>query len=243
MHVYFPSKIRPRHVQIAVLLIILLVFPFRRFLNTTFTLLSKQCRLSNVEIDRQNNNLRNKIALLSLQIKDLQHLEDENKKLLQALDFKQKNNTKLLGVEVISFDPSSWRKIVTVTGGANDGIREGMFTIDEEGLLVGKIIEVKNNYSRLMLIDDPDFNLSVFIGDSGFGLLCGSLDGVTVSYVEQGEQIKIKDQIWAKIPSLNFPVTIGEVKNIKLDDNSLFWDIDVKLYSKHPLLHKIFIIK
>jgi rod shape-determining protein MreC len=243
VHVYFPTKIRPRHIQIAVVLIILLVFPFRSFLNTAFIQLSKQCRLSSVEIDHQNKELRNKIAVLSLRVKDLQYLEDENKRLLQALDFKQKNGARLLGVEVISFDPSSWRKIVTVTGGVKDGVHEGMFAIDEEGLLIGKIIDVKDNSSRLMLIDDPDFNLSVFIGDSGFGLLQGSLEGITVSYVEQGEQIKIKDQIWAKIPSLNFPVTVGEVKNVKMDDNSLFWDIEVKLYSKHPLLHKIFVIK
>ena len=109
--------------------------------------------------------------------------------------------------------------------------------------MIGKIIETKDSFSKLLLIDDPFFKLPVFIKDEAFGLLKGGPGGMKVMYVEDAENVKEKDPVWAKVPGLSLPINIGEVRRSKKDPDSLFWDIDVKIFSEYPLLHKIFIIK
>lgn len=243
MHVYLPSKIRPKHIQLAVLIIILLVVPFRSLLRIAFIQLARKARIESFDSASKNTKLKQELLTLSLKLKSFKNLRRENSRLSAALKLKTATKINIFPVDIISFDPSSWRRIITVTGGNINGIEKGMFVVDENGLLVGKIIESKENYSHLILINDPDFNLPVFVGDTAFGLLQGNIDGIKVFYVEEGERVKAKDAVWVKIPALKFPMNIGEVKSVKKDANSLFYNIEVKPFSRHPLLHKLFVVK
>ena len=69
------------------------------------------------------------------------------------------------------FDPS-WRKLAIINAGKDSGLKEGMFAIDT-GFLVGKVVDVENSFSRLMLVD-VEFNLAVYVGNNA-GLLSEGL--------------------------------------------------------------------
>jgi len=181
--------------------------------------------------------------LLSLKIKHLNDIKNENTKLRKALQLEEEKTINLLGAEVLTFSPSNWRHIVTINKGSNDDIKEGQFAIDENGHLLGKIIEINKTSSRLILIDDPEFTTSVFVANKDFGLLKGNRVGAKVLYIEDGSELKKGDKVWLKIPLINFPIEIGEIKKVKNNENSLFWDVDVKLYTKNSFFEKIFIIK
>ena len=94
-----------------------------------------------------------------------------------------------------------------------------------------------------MLIDDTDFNLPVFVGKSSCGLLKGSLGGIKILYIENSENIQNHDKVWIKDPSFTFTLYIGEVRQVHKDPDSLFCDVDVRLLSENPLLHKLFIVE
>ncbi len=181
--------------------------------------------------------------LLSLKFKQFDYLKDENKKLRKALKLKKEKAIDLIGANVLAFLPSSWRHLAIINKGSNDGIEDGQFAIDENGQLLGKIIEIEKTSSCLILIDDPEFTTSVFIAKKAFGLLRGNLVGAKILYIEDGSEIKKGDNVWLKIPSINLPIEIGEIKKVKNNQNSLFWDIDVNLFAKHSFFEKIFIIK
>jgi rod shape-determining protein MreC len=180
---------------------------------------------------------------LTLKVRELQYLKPENERLRKALAFKEEKKTDLIGTEIVSLDPSTWRRIVVINAGKDKGINSGSYAIDEHGWLVGKIIEIGNTRSRLILIDDPNFSLPVFVGENSFGLLKGSLGGVKILYIENAEQIKAKDKVWLKISSLASPIYIGEIKKVIHDKDSLFLDVEAKIFSQNPFVHKIFIIK
>jgi cell shape-determining protein MreC len=244
VHVYLPSRIRPQHIGIAFLFLFLLFFPFGNLIKVTFVMISKQVRFSSpFALSGQVKELQKNNTLLTLKIRELESLSQESQKLKEALNFSQANNAQLVGVEVLAFDPSSWRRVVFVDAGRKVGVRVGAYAVDEKGFLVGKVIETKDAFSELLLIDDPFFKLPVFVKDEAFGLLKGGPGGMKVMYVEDAENVKEKDPVWAKVPGLSLPINIGEVRRSKKDPDSLFWDIDVKIFSEYPLLHKIFIIK
>lgn len=207
-------------------------------------MVSKQARFSSpYALSVQVKELQRSNTMLTLKLKELESISLENQKLKDALNFSVQNNAQLVGAEVLAFDPSSWRRVVFVDAGRKAAIRVGAYAVDEKGSLIGKIIETKDSFSKLLLIDDPFFKLPVFIKDEAFGLLKGGPGGMKVMYVEDAENVKEKDPVWAKVPGLSLPINVGEVRRSKKDPDSLFWDIDVKIFSEYPLLHKIFIIK
>ena len=218
--------------------------PFKKSIQNIFITISKS------SFPSSKNKYINKIKqlekenlLLSLKIKQFDYKKDENEKLRKALKLKNDKIINLLGAEVLAFSPSNWRRILTINKGSNDGIEDGQFAIDENGHLLGKIIEIDKISSRLILIDDPEFTTSVFVAEKDFGLLKGNLVGAKVLYIEDGSEIKKGDKVWLKVPSINFPIEIGEIKKVKNNQNSLFWDVDVNLYTKNSFFEKIFIMK
>lgn len=187
--------------------------------------------------------LKKRNLLLSLVIRKNQTIAEENEKLKKALAFKEDKKVDLTGVEIVSFNPSVWRRLAIINAGKDKGFREGMFAVDSDGFLVGKLTEVKNNFSWLMLIDDPEFNLPVYLGNDALGLLSGGLDMVKIQYVDISDNVKLNDIVWFKIPLISYPIYIGRIRKINENKDGLFLDVDVKLFSQNPLLKKIFIVK
>jgi rod shape-determining protein MreC len=237
------SKIKFKYLAGAILVIILLAFPLKNFLGNILVFFSRQLIFSEKALSHKGDIFTKKNLILTLKLRELIYLKKENDKLRAALDFKRQTNLNLIGAEIIAFDPSSYRRLAILNVGYNQGIAKGAYVIDEQGYLVGKIADVKANYSYLMLIDDSDFSSPVFIGNSALGMLKGTLNGVDIFYIEESDNIKIKDKVWLKVASISFPIYIGEVKRIRKDTNSLFLAVEISLYSREPILHKLFVIK
>ncbi|MCM8786523.1 MAG: rod shape-determining protein MreC [Candidatus Omnitrophica bacterium] len=181
--------------------------------------------------------------LLSTKLRQLEYLQFENEKLRKALSLKETYKINFIGAEVIGFDPSGWRKRIFLNVGSNKKIIEGMYVIDENGYLVGKVDAVKAGYCRILLIDDIEFSVPVFIGENSYGLLKGGLDGIKILYIEKDSLIKEADRVWIKLASVNFPIYIGKIKKIVRQDDEMFLVVYVEPFSKDSLLHKLFIVQ
>lgn len=239
---YSSSKINYKNLALSVILALAILLPLRKGLSNIFIFLSEKLLFIPQNYSNYVETIQSKKLKLLLRVRKLSALQEENEKLKKALNFNADKAVNIKGVEIVAFDPSNWRRVVIVNAGENDGLKKGLYAIDESGFLVGKIVETRKNYSRLMLIDDPDFNIPVFVGETAFGLLRGSLEGIKVIYVENKDDVRVNDKVWCKISFFSFPVYIGEVRRLKRERNNLFLDIDVRLLSTNPYLHKIFII-
>ncbi len=191
----------------------------------------------------QINKLKQDNLALRLELEGFRNLEKENLQLRKALKLKGSKSGKLVAVEIVAYLPSTWRRMAIVDRGALGGVETGLLAIDESGNLLGKIFEVEKKKSYLVLIDDPEFSVSVFIGDKAFGLLKGTFSGAKVLYIEETESLKVGDKVWLKAEGLASPIDVGEVRRVKKNKNSLFWDVDVKLYTKSHFSRKIFLVK
>lgn len=240
---HLPSKINSKYISILALILFLAILPFKGTVQKIFVFFSRRLLIAPLEVSRHLEKAKEKNLSLILKVRELQYLKEENKKLKKALGFKEETGINIIGGDIISFDPSSWRKVVIINSGKDEGLAKGLYAIDENGLLIGKVVEVRQNYSRIILIDDPDFTLPVFVGNKSYGLLKGSLGGVKIFYIEKDEDIREKDKVWCKIQALNFPLYIGEVERIIQNQDSLFKDVEVKIFSDNPLFHKIFVVK
>jgi cell shape-determining protein MreC len=194
-------------------------------------------------LTKQIQDLQKRNTLLSLQITELSRFAEENEKLKKALQFSEDKKISLIGADIIAFDPSSWRRIVFVNTGREKNLKEGMFVVDSDAVLTGRVIEVHRRYCKVLLIDDPEFDLPVFIADNSRAILKGGLDGLRLLYVDAADRIRIKDAVWCKFPSSALTINIGYVSKIKQDRNSLFYDVRVQSFSKKYLSDKVFIVK
>jgi rod shape-determining protein MreC len=240
---YLPSKIKLKYLAVFFVAVILFLLPFREALQRIFFFLSRQLTLSPRSVSERLQELRKENLILKLKLEDISQLEKENLRLRRAFDFKTQCAIDLIGVEVIAFSPSSWRRAVVVGAGADAGLVEGLYVVDESGSLVGKITEVHDDFSRILLVNDPAFNLPVFVGDQGFGLLKGNLSGATVSYIEDGDRIVEGDAVWLKLSSGASKLEVGKVAAIRKDNEKLFWDVEVKLALKASVFDKLFVVK
>jgi len=240
---YLPSKIRFKHASVLALFIFLLILPFKDTIENFFIFFSRQFLIVPRKISQKTEALKERNLELTMRLRAFQNLKEENEKLRTALQFREERGADFITAQVISFDPSSWRRIVVINVGTNQKIQPGLLAVDEEGYLVGKVIEAHPHYARVILIDDPDFSLPVFVGEDSFWLLKGTLKGARVLYIENEESVKPDDEVWLRTPYSYSLIYAGMVKQVKKGAHSLFWEVQVKLFAKKSFLHTIYIVR
>lgn len=109
-------------------------------------------------------------------------LEEENKQLRHALDFKQATRFDVVAARVIRRNPATWWQTVEIDAGSNRGIGTQLAVLSNEGL-VGKIDRVDNSGERssVLLLTDERCQVSARVeGSPEVGILSGqrgSFDG------------------------------------------------------------------
>ena len=222
---------------------LLFFLPFKGAIRSALIFFSRQLKTTPRKYSQEIEELKKDKIALSLQLEEFKQLKEENDILRDAFDLKIAEKLNLIGTEVIAFSPSNWHREVVINTGIKSGVSEGLLVIDENGGLVGRILKVENNSSRLLLVSDPNFNVPVFVGKEAFGMFKGNLVGAKILYIEDGDKIASGDKVWLKNPSSGSVIQIGKVGNVKKSDASLFWDVDVELFLKASVFDKLFIVK
>ncbi len=240
---YLPSKIKFKYLAIYALVIFLLFLPFKGIIQNVFVFFFRQLTVTSKESFQQIEKLKKENISLRLQTEEFQILKKENQQLKEALNLKKTREIDLVGADILSFSPSGWQRHLLINAGEDKGLQKGLLAIDTKGHLIGKITEVKKNFSTLTMANDPNFSLSVFVGEASTGLLKGNLTGAKILYIESKDKVKKGDRVWVKPPSCPSPIIIGKVKNVKKRKSALFCDITVELAHQSAFFNKVFVIK
>jgi rod shape-determining protein MreC len=107
----------------------------------------KTVRLTNAALRADNERLR----LESLRVRET---EDENRRLRQLLDLKERLPLSVLAGEVIGREGAGWVRALTVNRGRTDGIAVQTPVIVPEGL-VGRVVRAQPGASIVQLLNDP----------------------------------------------------------------------------------------
>ncbi|MFH1768376.1 MAG: rod shape-determining protein MreC [Candidatus Omnitrophota bacterium] len=180
---------------------------------------------------------------LGLELEKFSLLKEENDKLKEMLQFRVQKNIEVEPLEIINVQPSRFRRIIFVNGGAKRGLKKNMFVLDGDRLLLGKILRTEDDYSEIILINDPQFSATVKINDN-VGLLKGTLGGMLkVSYIDENQKINKDDAVWAVSYYSHVNFLVGKVKQVRKSSNSLFLDITVESACASHLAKTVFVIK
>ena len=131
------------------------------------------------EIDRlrqQNEDLARQLADVQAEKQGLQSLKAQNDLLTELLDVHSSFDYQTVAAEVISKRITDQERSISLDRGTNVGIEVDDPVIGPGGALIGQVVEVGTNFSRILLITDTRINVAGLLESSrAVGLISGQL--------------------------------------------------------------------
>lgn len=192
-----------------------------------------------IKLKKENGGLWAKIT-------NAQELLRENKRLTELLDFKKAIPYESVAAVVVGRDPSNWNAILLIDKGARSGIRVGMPVVNPAGV-VGKVIEIGEDLSKVILVSDPNFNVAAVAQDSReSGLLTGTLQGLCrLRYLPEDAEIKVGEKVVTSKLSSSFPdgILIGTVVSINDRSQMLGTECLVRPATTPSMVEEVLVLK
>jgi len=182
---------------------------------------------------------KNKINQLTTENVKLRFLEEENSILRKHLNFLNKDNRRYLIANIISRGElaggdEEGNQSVIIDKGSVDGLYSGLAVVSStavgtssQGVIVGKIADVKEHISEIYLVTDKNIKLAAAIlGESKTsGVASGDL-GLTIKmdFIPQTENIKPGDIVATSGLEQSVPkgLVIGRVAKINKENNEVW---------------------
>lgn len=196
-------------------------------------------------LKKENEELKLKIQALLAENISLKELRKQNEFLRKALDVGLEKEFKLLLAQVIGKDLV--QDSLIINKGSKDGISKNFPVITQEKILVGKIQEVYNNFSKVQLVSNKDIS---FDGKMSEAEIYGVVKGkgnfkIELDFVPRDKEIKEGDLIVTSAIGGIFPagILVGEIEKVKKDDIEPFQKAEVKPVFEIKNLDFLFIIQ
>ena len=189
------------------------------------------------DVSSRAQDLENEVARLTVANAQYKELEQDNIKLRAQLSFLSVSKYKNVLANVISqnlvFDIKEGDQDIVIDKGSKDGIKEGLGVINENGVVIGKISEVKDNLSKICLTTNRNCKFAATIQDEGrtMGVTEGDL-GLTIkmNFIPQSEKINMGDTVITSGLGGNIPrgLVIGKVSQINNHSNEIWQDVNIE---------------
>lgn len=188
---------------------------------------------------QENQTLKQKVETIYELEVQLNDLKKDNEKMKEALKLQDTlNDYTLINATVIARNPDTWRDIVTINKGANDGLIPQMSVMSDNGL-VGKVLDVNPTSARVALLSNNDNTLvrvaAMIQGEkeSIYGTLTGydhEKNILIMSQIQATQEIKVGDKVVTSglggvSPSSLY---IGTVEEVAMDRFGLYKEVRVK---------------
>lgn len=156
----------------------------------------------------------------------LQALVKENQELKAILGFKDSHNVGLVLAKVINRDSVN-PNLLRINAGSTQGLAVGQAVVVNDGIMIGKIVDLGPDFAIFRLLTDKFSKLAVSLGEeqSIAGLLSGTLGlSLNVSYVPQDYEIKKGDLVTSALSDPQIPpgLVIGRVETVDFSEEELF---------------------
>ena len=176
------------------------------------------------EGDLRAENERLKIEVLIYQRKQQQMaaLAAENVRLRQLLNGKDMLQDKVLIAELIGVSPNPLSHVVTINRGSREGVYEGQPVLDAFGLM-GQIVEVDEETSRVLLISDSTHAIPVQVNRNGARAIAegtGDLNQLSLRHVSINADIREGDILVSSGLGERFPVGYPVAEVVQVVRNS-----------------------
>lgn len=189
--------------------------------------------------------LREKNIALSSELSRLRRAKAENEELRKLLDYKPRENWKLLGAEIIGKTNTGDRNMFTLSVGESEGVRKGMAVITDAGL-VGRVYAVSGGFTIVEGLYNRSMRIAVKVARSRVdGILSwDAADVLLVRNVPKALDVQEGDLIVTSEYSTFFPaeVPVGTVGKLESEPNSLFRRIVVEPLAHPARVEHVFVV-
>jgi len=178
----------------------------------------------------QNEELKNKIIGLENRIMELEEILSQNEILSNQLDFLKQKNIQSVPAKVVSRGINQNSNLLVINRGSKDNLKKGLIVTIKEGLVIGKLVNVFDTISHVLLLTDSYSEISATIlneNDQGsiIGIVKGKLNiSLELSMIPKDEQIQIGNIIFTSGIEEEIPagLLLGEISEISRDERDLF---------------------
>ncbi|MFH1401938.1 MAG: rod shape-determining protein MreC [Parcubacteria group bacterium] len=197
----------------------------------------KNLKAENEKLKLQNQELSAKVAKLS-------ELKSENETLRNALQIGLEKDFRLILADVTSKEVDS--DVILINKGQKDGMAPGMPVISEQRVLVGKILEVSDCFSKVLLITSKDSSFDIKISDTKInGLAKGAGNfKLILDLIPRESEIKETDEIITSVLGGIFPegILVGKISKVEKNDIESFQKAQIQPSFDIKELNRVFII-
>lgn len=192
---------------------------------------SYHARNSQIDLNEKVESLASEVARLTVLNSKYLSLEEENNKLRNILKYSGENSWKtvvvgIIGRETLAAIGNESQNII-INKGSKDGLRLGLGLINEEGVVVGKIIDLQLGTAKICLTTSPGCQLAASIQNQNktLGIVDGDL-GLTIKmgYIPQLEKINVNDIVITSGLGGDIPrgLVVGRVQAVRNESNEIW---------------------
>lgn len=186
--------------------------------------------VSLVGVKKENKKLRQAVTELMAENNNLREENILGERLKNILNYKDNTPYKTIAANILGYNLDSWTRTLTINRGRTDGIVKDLAVISTSGI-VGRIIEVNKNSSKVLLNSDIRSNIDVMVQRTRVkGVAEGNgTNGLSLKYIKQGDDVRPGDLLITSGISGVFPrgLAVGEVTRIDLGRDNFFKNIEV----------------
>ena len=186
---------------------------------------------------QENQSLKQKIDTIHELEVQLNELKRDNQKMKETLKLQDTlNDYTLVNATVIARNPDTWRDVITINKGSNDGIQPQMSVMSDNGL-VGKVLDVNPTSARIALLSNADNTLvrvAAMIQNEKepiYGTITGydeKTNMLVMSQIQATQDIKVGDKVVTSGGISPNSLYIGTVEEVAMDRFGLYKEVKIR---------------
>ncbi len=198
------------------------------------------------DLAQENARLTNENKVLWGEASRLKEVARENEWLRQQLNLDQPAKQRLVMVEVSGYDLTQGQYFL-VNRGSADGVVAGLAVAAANNFLVGRVVEVNDNFSKILLISDGASAINAVTQDTRVnGSVKGSHGlGITLEMVPIDAQINVGETVLSSGLNDGIPrgLVIGRITSLNKKANEIWQSAVIAPAADLNNLEQVFIIQ
>lgn len=200
---------------------------------------------SSQNIKREDESLKAKNKELLSELLLLREVKGENEFLRNAMGIDIDKEFDLILAEVVGKD--IFRDSILINKGLKDGVKKNQPVLTSQKTLLGKIGEVYENFSEVVLISNTEISFDAKVSETDiFGVVKGKgRSEIVLEFVPKKKELKVGNVVVSAALGGIFPegILVGEIQEVKKSDTDPFQSARMKPSFDIKELDKLFIIE
>jgi rod shape-determining protein MreC len=199
-----------------------------------------------VGVEKQNHDLKQQLEEYKQREVRFQESQEALVRLEGLLDLKRQVALPVIGARVIAYDPSLWSRCAIIDQGKAEGVKDDLPVLAPQGI-VGRIVEVYPEYSKVMLIVDRKSGADAMVQRTRIrGVLKGKGGNrCSLEYVPKNADVQVGDLVLASGLVGLYPkgLVFGKVTKANKKNPGVFQEIEVTPNVDLSALEEVLVVK